>query len=369
MPGQFSVEINRVILESEQYAKLEINAFANFSCKYTARLYPRLALMAQRHPSMHTPWIIKPEELAELIGYKHKKFHFGNFAARCLDPVRSDINIHVDRFSMSWNAKRGTGRGSPVTHIVFTTNTIQKVDRIPLAETQKRPLDADGFNKLNDALHEGPNWHLYMPSAGLVRAASMRTGYTPVQLVALWREALNLITQDASITVPHTPLRGYQINEIGCKDGPGAAFEKWAKALAHIQAYRPPKESNTPSGITVIKYKDVPPSERTNQVQESLNLSPTDAFAHCDIEHPAWQVVVAALSDDQYLGLHSAFAVLKLPVAGGDDQQEFVAKLTRIIADVGPADLAYDVAKLATETCQKIRGRSKGSSNQRAAAA
>ena len=93
--------IRRLMLESRSYGKLELRAFAHFRCRYTARLYQRLALRAGYDKELLKPWEIAPHKLAEDLGFKWSgRFRYADFRRFCLDPMRWDMEAHVRRFSV-----------------------------------------------------------------------------------------------------------------------------------------------------------------------------------------------------------------------------------------------------------------------------
>lgn len=354
--------IRQVILESDRYAKLEINAFPKFSCKYTARLYPRLALMAQRHSifvKKKPAWTIKPEELAELIGYRYKgKFHFGNFKARCLDPVKTDINQHVKRFRMNCEPVHGTGRGSPVTRIEITTNTCFASDAGSLSETRKAPLDAEGYLKLNAALQEGTDkYHRIMPSTELVRAAATTMECDVETVVKRWRSALFSAANRCDSIIPETTMMGYQLLSFMHDDGPGYAFEKWVKSLVKPEIAI--KEPRVSPGIIWIKY-DGTQTQKTGQpiVHNSEppgpSLSPSEELALCSIDHPHWQELRRPLYDSEYDALVGAFAYLREDFSVSH-RKGFLASLDKIMDRTHPADQGKKIKTMADAKVKELR--------------
>ncbi|MBX9455468.1 MAG: replication initiation protein [Rhizobium sp.] len=354
--------IRKVILESDRWAKLEINAFPKFSCKYTARLYPRLVLMAQRHPifvKKKPAWTTKPEELAELIGYRYKgKFHFGNFQARCLDPVKSDINAHVKRFNMRWDPVRGSGRGSPVTHIEITTNTLGKSHAGSLAEAPKVPLDGEGYERLHQAIQEGTDkYHRIMPSTELVRAAATRMECDVEAVVQRWRAALLSAANRSDSTIPDTTMMGYQLMSLMHDDGPGYAFERWVRSLVKPEMVI--KEPRPHSNIVWIKYDGTQSHERAQTVVHNIeppvqSLSPSEELALCDLNHDHWREMRRPLYEDECDALVGAFAYLRDDFSVSH-RKNFLAGLDKIMDRTHPADRGKKIKTMADAKVKELR--------------
>ena len=63
--------VRRLMSSARSYTWLELRAFPLFTSRYTARLYQRLALLANYDDAVRKPWEISPQDLAELLGWKH----------------------------------------------------------------------------------------------------------------------------------------------------------------------------------------------------------------------------------------------------------------------------------------------------------
>ncbi|MBB6510942.1 hypothetical protein F4695_004334 [Rhizobium soli] len=220
--------VRDVILKSRQYAMLEINAFRNFSCKYTARLYPRLALLAGM--DIRKSLVYRPEELAEQLGWVWTgKFHFGNFFNRVMKPVLEDLR-HVYRFRVSYDVKQGSGRGSPIAEIVLSvTRATKKLREYPKATISDFELQ---FIRAYD-LHIPPR---IRPSEDLLRHAASKTGLEALDIQNRWKDAYKRIAAnpDAPIGRSGTVTGHYILLALAGPRGVGEAFETW------IEDYEPP---------------------------------------------------------------------------------------------------------------------------------
>ncbi|WP_181168898.1 replication initiation protein [Mesorhizobium sp. B2-4-17] len=177
--------VRRLILESSSYAKLEINAFPWFKSKYTARLYPRLALRAGYDAKLRKAWTVRPRELADELGYPYKIWNYAHFRRDCLDRVLDDIATEVRRFSVRVDEVHGTGRGRPVETLAFQTSEVAK----DLREVQASPILRSEKDKLQapDHAHQPDE----LPSASAVSRAMTLTGKSADELATAWRSALD----------------------------------------------------------------------------------------------------------------------------------------------------------------------------------
>jgi hypothetical protein len=223
--------VRRIILSSDSFAKLEINAFAKFKCRYTARLYQRLALRASYDAHLRKPWIIDPKQLADELGYVSKKWNYRHFYRDVLVPVLDDIADCVGRFSVLKPAEiRGSGRGRPVEKIVFITSGMEK----EFKEIQAAPiLRRDKYLiRSPDTKHQPHE----LPSASAVSRAVTMSGRDPVHLSDAYRTALDKAKANpaADISAGGLPLQGGMLLQTikKKKDGADNAFLCWARTIA-----------------------------------------------------------------------------------------------------------------------------------------
>ncbi|MDX1216277.1 RepB family plasmid replication initiator protein [Sinorhizobium medicae] len=242
--------VRRVILAATQYAHLEVAAFARFKCKYSARLYPKLAYVAgldEQHPLSY-----KPEDLAEELGYvsKKEKFHWGHFENDCLKPAMGDMfgaedgstEAKVRRFTADYELRRSASRGRPVESIVFYVGRARK----HIGEEQKPKvisLDRERIRKLFDSAGldratETPNEELLAQAAG-----RMKVGI--VLIAQRWAATMSLAKEDPDVLVGLLGLlTGRQILETLASEGVGAAFTNWLNDWKEPMGinYRPGQE-------------------------------------------------------------------------------------------------------------------------------
>jgi hypothetical protein len=242
--------VRKVILAATQYAHLEVAAFARFRCKYSARLYPKLAYVAgldEQHPTFY-----KPEELADELGYVSKKgkFHWGHFENDCLKPAMDDMfgaedgstNAKVRRFVANYELRRAATRGRPVESIVFSVGRARK----HLAEEQKPivvSLDRARIRKIFekaelDHVTETPNEELLAQAAGRMKVSI-------VLMAQRWAAMMSLAKHDPNVLVGLLGLlTGRQILDTLASEGVGAAFMKWLSDWKEPTgiSYRPGQE-------------------------------------------------------------------------------------------------------------------------------
>jgi hypothetical protein len=258
--------VRKVILAATQYAHLEVAAFARFKCKYSARLYPKLAYVAgldERHPLVY-----KPEDLADELGWlgKKGKFHWGHFEADCLRPAMDDMfgdddgstESKVRRFAAYYELRRAATRGRPVEAVVFYVGKAKK----QLSEEQKPEivsLDRERIRKLFDTMRidtsERPSEELLAQAAGRFKASIS-------QIAQRWAATISTAKRDSNILIGSLGiLTGDQILKTISSDGVGAAFSKWLvdwKEPLGV-SYRPGQGPAAESNITSAKNEaDLP---------------------------------------------------------------------------------------------------------------
>ncbi len=229
--------VRRVILEARQYAHLEIAAFARFRCKYSARLYPKLALVAGMTDQHLLSF--KPEELAEVLGYVGKtpdKLHWGHFENDVLRPAMDDMfgaltdDGHestapaVRRFVANYEVRRAASRGRPVEAVVFYITKAKK----HLGEEQKAPVVSIDRQKLREIFNASGLDNAEIPSDEVLRQAASRLNVTMIAVATRWAAAIRQAKSDPDILVGSLGiLTGRQIldaiREVGIQD----AVAKW----------------------------------------------------------------------------------------------------------------------------------------------
>lgn len=221
--------IRHVVLAAKQYAMLEINVFAKFKCRYTSRLYQRLALRAGMDEELRKPWQVAPLKLAVELGFPLEKdgtVHFTSFIRRCIEPALAEIKEHIGRFKVSMkmvNAK-ATGRGRPrVEAIVFKVSSVEKRPE----EHQAARLSKAGLNfvRMNDPVHANGE----MPSSLIVGRAVTMTGLDEFTLLKGWKAALDKAKADPKGEVCEG-LESWFVLSTLAKHGVGTAFYIWADA-------------------------------------------------------------------------------------------------------------------------------------------
>ena len=154
--------VRAAIIEAEAYAMLQLNVFPLFTCKYTGRLYPRMAYYSSRSGKAGERWEIEPAALAEALSYPlgdDGKLHFTSFMRRAVEPALADIAAHVETFTVTMaDPIPGTGRGRPVEKLVFEISPT----RTRIATTQAArlsPREMDVISRGDHALapHELPS--------------------------------------------------------------------------------------------------------------------------------------------------------------------------------------------------------------------
>ena len=218
--------IRRVVLAARDFAMLEIDAFAQFSSRYTGRLYPRLALMAGMDAPLRKPLEITPAKLAAELGFPLEKdgtLLYSSFLRRCLKPTMDDIETHVRRFTVNMKEVRGNGRGRPVEKLVFTTtSTSKRFEESKASSLNHRAVAA--IRSTDDRHHVSE-----LPGTLAIGKAVTRTGIDEFTLNAEWRDVLAQAKSDPSAILGG--VAAGDLLQVLAKDGVGAAFAMWSETL------------------------------------------------------------------------------------------------------------------------------------------
>ena len=210
--------IRKVILQSKQYGLLEIKPFASFQCKYSARLYQKLAYRAGMSNGFGKVWEVTPLELAELLDYRFKDFRYSNFEARCLRPAMHDIDIHVTRFYVEMEEVRGKGRGRPVEKIIFRiSETIREFEELP-----SKRITKDAFIQLRD--DESGD----LPSQLSIGRAAKAFNMNGETIIAMWKSYLSH-HRGLSDDVLKYCAAGSILAKLKEPGGADAAFKIWVE--------------------------------------------------------------------------------------------------------------------------------------------
>lgn len=264
--------IRQVILGAREYTHLEINAFARFRCKYSARLYPRLAHVAGM--ATQKPLIYTPEQLAAEIGWGFEdKVHFGHFEARCLKPMLNDFSLGLRRFSVDYELRRAMTRGRPVEAIIFTVSRShkkleeqKKVAVLPVERHRlRRHIEKSGLDRVRDT----PNEELMAQAATVLQ---MTIG----EVSARWVEALLRARADpAAYLGAHRRNTGRFVLRLLKEKGVGAAFREWL-----LDHQRPNCASYPVPGYPGVVATEMPVSVRADHPRE---LREVDHFDEASI--------------------------------------------------------------------------------------
>lgn len=221
--------IRRVVLAARDYAWLEINAFAGFKCRYSGRLYQRLALRAGYDDALRKPWEISPLQLATELGYPLERdgtLHYASFVRRCLEPAMTDIKECVTRFAASWEVgRRGEGRGRPVETLIFTVTASRKRFEEHRAAYLSRPGLAE--SRADDPDHSDGE----LPGMLFIGRAMTLTGRDEFTLIREWKAALKEAKANPSGHVNGVGMQGGFLLSVLKKEGVGAAFAMWSEML------------------------------------------------------------------------------------------------------------------------------------------
>lgn len=241
--------VRETILAERSFAMLEINAFPKFRSRYTARLYPRLALRAGYDEALRKPWVIEPLRLAKdlgFVGQEAEAMNYAIFRRDVLQPVLRDIADKVRRFEVRMDETRGTGRGRPVTCLTFRMSTARRT----LREVKASRLTQVQIDLARADEKAQPDW---MPSAGVLSRAVTLTGIDIVELSRRWKAMVASAQSDPAAEIEG--FEGYMLARIVSGEGADAVFAMWCQGLAATRAVQaistPPPLHPLPKPVAV----------------------------------------------------------------------------------------------------------------------
>lgn len=247
---RFSVPepVREAILGASDYAMLQLELFASFTCRYTARLYQRLTWMSGRPKGEERRWAVAPEKLARMLLYPvpaDGSFHVGSFMKRAVEPALADLQSEFVRNEMAFRVQildpeRGEGRGRPIQKLVF-----EVTPRSRLLNTRKAArLSTVEINVVreNDPVLE---WN-ELPGQLLVGRAMTQTGMDGVMLSRGWRAAVESAKADPNADVL-PGMQGGALLFVLKRSGVAAAFSMWVGLVSDMDAEPTQRRSVPPS--------------------------------------------------------------------------------------------------------------------------
>ena len=214
--------VRQAVLAAVQYTWLEINSFAAFRCRYTSRLYQRLALRAGQDGALNKRWEIEPAELARLLQFPVPDggLHYATFRRRCLEPAMRDIEERVSRFKADLEEVRGAGRGRPVEMLVFRVTEAQR--RIEEVQAARTSMALASYHRRPDPVLSADE----LPSRLAIGKAVTATRLSEIELSDGWRAAVAKAKADPGADV-RGMTGGFLLAELR-REGADSAFLMWA---------------------------------------------------------------------------------------------------------------------------------------------
>jgi hypothetical protein len=256
-------DVRTVILAAKSYTWKELAAFALFTSKYAARLYPILAYRAGMSFEKPCPLVIDIPTLAAQLGWAYEpgKFKFSHFEARCLLPALADIKAHVKRFQvLEYKPLAAETRGRPITHISFTVSQAEKF----LEERQKAEVTAAQMRILPALLaRRGIDMNTEVPAVDTLARAATILGVDVIEVGTRWADVLEHARRAPELAFGRIGEGvGRDIVDLMEARGVGAAFALW---LTDPEARDPlsasaPKAGNDESSQSV---EDLFPEEES----------------------------------------------------------------------------------------------------------
>jgi len=281
------VYIRDLMLSARSHAYLELRAFPHFKCRYTSRLYQRLALRAGYDVEVQQPWVIDPAKLAAEIGFKFTgAFRYIDFKRNCLIPALSDIEQHVRKFGVEIieTKAEASGRGRPcIGKITFVTTPKDYI--APLASLKSTKISSIEMTMItaDDPVIERD----FIPSPAAVSRVVHTLGhrYRPAQIEDSWRAAIEELSDGATTTSSQGDMDWLR-DEIVSHDTDDV-FYRWALRTDKSGAF-PKRISRSPdyrplTPITHIEDGREVDTPRSQMTDEQHDLRARDwAFREID---------------------------------------------------------------------------------------
>jgi len=219
--------IRDAILQSRSYTWLDINVFPKFKSKYSARLYPKLALMAGYDFRVRKPWTPTLPELAAFIGYSQDDgdIHFTYFT-RVLDKALAEIAEHVTAFEVVCvKPQRGSGRGRPVPEGATFHIRVSDATKSLWAH---RPADLGPtqIGRIEDRRYSPLRREYEHPPVKWFAQAQTMTKVPAEELSDRWRRDLSMSHSDPNIRLG--AMTGSLLTSVLDAEGLKSAFRLWA---------------------------------------------------------------------------------------------------------------------------------------------
>ncbi|MFN3506639.1 MAG: hypothetical protein ACK4ZU_04120 [Allorhizobium sp.] len=218
--------IRDAILQSRSYTWLDINVFPKFRSKYSARLYPKLALMAGYDFRVRKPWTPTLPELAAFLGYSQDDgdIHFTYFN-RVLDKALAEIAEHVTAFEVVCvKPRRGSGRGRPVPEGATFHFRVSDATKSLWAH---RPADLGPaqIGRIEDRRYSPLRREYEHPPVKWFAQAQTMTAVPADELSDRWRRDLSMSHAEPTIRIG--AMTGALLTSVLDAEGLKSAFRLW----------------------------------------------------------------------------------------------------------------------------------------------
>ncbi|MBJ6125422.1 RepB family plasmid replication initiator protein [Microvirga splendida] len=363
--------IRRLMLEARSYGRLELRAFPRFRCRYTARLYQRLALRAGYDRELIKPWEIEPQKLAEEIGYRWSgAFRFVDFRRYCLDPMRWDMEEHVQRFSVRVEEVpvQGSGRGRPRIGLLRFYITPEERKLATLVAGSMSAVEVAEVNKADPRLAPAQ-----LPSAGAVARTvlHLENRHFSAFLSNAWRaavvEALDGVLRGDAKAPVEGDLHGAELLRVLANVGADECFFAWAQRTDRTGRFLRSIDAPAPESATA----PTPPVSREErrrerarndaaQILAELKKDFTETFfqiwraAWCDAEQAIWTWPSERLPDEGSGLRHALRAIPQMSIERS--RQTLYNLANAVLADdvekVGEIAVAVAAATYAAERAE-----------------
>ncbi len=282
--------VKTAVLRSQHYTWLDINVFARFKSKYSARLYEKLALMAGKDDDLRSSWEPTPTELAEYLGFpipKDKPLHFGTFH-RAVERAMEDVNEHVIQFNVRMSPPdRQSTKGRPRGKYVFDTSRSDK----ELKHQQITRLRAADFAEMEDKVVFVDKAEI--PSVGIIGRAATMLSLDTTLIIRVWKFWLLKARKN-------DPRKGgsgdigpeFMVLSTLEKDGVDVAFATWLPILTKMKLQDKLKDyhelapertpTHTPTPAASVTTEEPPKEDRMTKLRRLLKETCDEAPARID---------------------------------------------------------------------------------------
>lgn len=244
-------EVRVCMLLSRKYVTVDLNALSKFKCRYSARLFVKLSGMAARHAALLNGkknkagevglngrhWAVKPEALAEVLGYPMQSFRTATFTS-VMTKVVADLEALP-----SLNKRFESVAAFPTERLpsfVFATTEARK----SVFDADRAWLDGKAFYHASAHTRPGIRKSIKLLDHQCVHhvrvgQAQAYSGFDGLKISTAWRSDVEAANAREALEIVGWPAAEF-LQKID-RFGADAVFESWLTRKAAVWSIPEPK--------------------------------------------------------------------------------------------------------------------------------